>query len=284
MSSIIQFAKKLGLRMQEADTATHAAALAYNFLFALFPLLLFLAALLGLFHLPRISQYIQGPLSVVLAPDLRRLILRVISEASRFKSPTLLSVGAFGFIWAMSAALHRLTLALNFAYGITKPTRPWWQNFVLCVGMGLFLGTLLVVSEILAEWGSDIARWLSLVFAHPAPAPILIEAMRWLVVLLFMWIILTIIYNWLPEHHAHFRWFSTGTGVVMCLWVLIIIGFSMYTSGFSYYNQTYGSIGVVILLMLYLYILSFALLLGGEIDALRVQHANSARLTPTAHH
>ncbi len=270
MTTIVQIAKKLALRVQEADTAAHAAALAYNFLFALFPLLLFLAALLGLLHLPRITQYIQGPLSVVLAPDLRRLIVRVISQASRFKSPTLLSVGAVGFIWAMSAALRRLMLALNFAFGIKKPTRTWWHSLLLCVGLGLLLGTLLVVSEVLAEWGTDIVRWLVHALVYPVPSLLFVQAVRWMIVLLFMWIILTVIYNWLPERHDRFRWFSYGTGVVMALWVLIAIGFSLYTAKFNYYNKTYGSIGVVILLMLYLYILSFALLVGGEIDALWV--------------
>lgn len=268
MNRVVGVSRKLVVRLQQADTTAHAAALAYNFLFALFPLLLFLAALLGLLHLPQVTHYIQGPLSVVLAPDLRHLILGVIAEASRFKSPTLVSVGALGFVWAMSGALRQLIIALNLAYGITRPTRHWWHTLLLSLALGILLGALMVVSEILSEWGSDILRWLMLALGHRVPPNFAVQALRWFIVLLFMWLILTLVYNWLPERHDRFCWFSLGTGVVMILWVLISVGFSLYTAYFNYYNKTYGGIGVVILLMLYLYILSFALLLGGEIDAL----------------
>ncbi len=260
--------KQLFSRIQRADTAAHAAALAYNFLFALFPLLLFLAALLGMMHLPSVKSYFRSPVSALIAPNLRKLILSSISEASRFKSPALLSVGALGFVSAMSGALRQLINALNFAYRVSKPKRKPWKTVLLSVFLGIFLGVLIVLAEAVSTVGGDIIRWLSLAALHHRPSPIVGEAGRWLVFFALMWFILTLIYNWLPDDAGPFRWMTPGTLAAMVLWIVISLGFSLYAANFNHYNQTYGSLGVVILLMLYLYVLAFALLVGGEINAL----------------
>lgn len=265
---MIAWAKQLIRRIQHADTTSYAAALAYNFLFALFPLLLFLAALLGMLHLGSVKSYLQGPVSVLIAPTLRELILSAISQASRFKSPTLLSVGAAGFVWAMSGALRQLMNALNHAYRISKLQRPVWKSVLLSLGLGVLLGVLMVASVAIGALGRDIIGWLALTLVHHSPSAWAVDSVRWFMLLALMWIILTLIYNWLPDQRRPFRWMTAGTAVVMGLWILISLGFSVYASHFNHYNRTYGSVGAVILLMLYLYVLSFALLLGGEINAI----------------
>lgn len=268
MTAAAAWSKQLFRRIRRADTAAHAAALAYNFLFALFPLLLFLAALLGMLHLPSIKTYLEGPAGELMAPSLRSLILTSISEASRFKSPALLSVGAAGFVTAMSGALRQLVNALNYAYRVAQPKRKFWKTLLLSVGLGVFLGVLIVVSEVVSLVGGDIVRWLALTVLHHNPSPWAAEAVRWAVFLALMWFTLTLVYNWLPDDAGPFRWMTPGTFVAMVLWILISLGFSVYAGHFDHYNKTYGSVGVVILLMLYLYVLSFALLVGGEINAL----------------
>lgn len=260
--------KRLMKQVQQADTASYAAALAYNFLFALFPLLLFLAALLGTLHLPTVKLYLEGPDGVIIPASVRHLVLAVIADASRFRSPTLISVGALGFVWVMSGALRQLTDALNHAYGVTRKKRPFFRTLALSVGLGIILGVLIMAALAIGTIGVSLVRWLVATIWHDPLRPWGAEAIRWAALLALIWLCLTLIYNWLPSYRAPFRWLSPGAAAVGVLWILISAGFSLYSSHFSYYNRTYGSLGAVILLMLYLYVLSFALLLGGAINKL----------------
>ena len=268
MGRLVRVGKALFHRLQTADTASYAAALAYNFLFALFPLLLFLTALLGLLHLPSVASFFRGPVSVLMAPSLRHLILTVIVEASRHRSPTLLSIGALGFIWAMSGAIRQLIDALNHAYRFTRPKRRIWVTILLSLGLGVLVGVALTVAEAVMALGGDAIGWLSSGVVHHPVSPLLMECIRWVVLLALMWIVLTVVYNWLPDHIERMRWMTPGTGAVMVMWILISVGYAFYVSHFNHYNKTYGSLGAVILLMLYLYILSFSLLIGAELNAI----------------
>lgn len=265
---MITWIKTLVFRVQHADTASYAAALAFNFLFALFPLLLFSTALLAMLHLPSVAHDLSGPLKALIPQALRHLILATIASASRFKSPTLLSVGALGFLFSMSSAIRQLSNALNHAYRIPKVKRKLWTTLSLSLGLGLLFGILIVASLVISAIGGDIIRWIALARFHHRPGPLMESSLRWLTLLALLWIILTLIYNWLPDHGHRFRWMTLGTGIVMILWIIISLGFSLYAAHFNHYNRTYGSLGAVILMMLYLYALSFALLLGGEINAL----------------
>ncbi len=268
MQRLVAVGKALFHRVQTADTAAYAAALAYNFLFALFPLLLFLTALLGLLHLPSIASFFRGPGRVLIAPSLRHLILAVTTEARRHRSPTLLSVGAIGFIWAMSGAIRQLVDALNHAYRIAHPKRPIWATILLSLGLGILVGVALTAAEAVMALGGDAVGWLSSGVVHHPLSPLLMACIRWAVLFALMWIVLTVVYNWLPDHIERMRWMTPGTGAVMVLWILISVGFAFYVSHFNHYNKTYGSLGAVILLMLYLYILSFSLLIGAELNAI----------------
>lgn len=252
--------------MGKADTASYAAAMAYNFLFALFPLLLFLTALLGLIHLPHVSQFFRGPAGVLIAPNIRQLILRTIHEAERHRSPTLLSLGVLGFLWGMSGALRQLADALNHAYGYHRLKRPMWKTVIRTILLGLFLGVLLTSAEALVGLGGDLIRLLALHWFGHSPNRFLVQGIRWIVLLALMWVILVIAYNWLPDHIPRFQWFSAGILLAIVAWIAISLGFSFYAAHFNRYNMTYGGLGGVVLLMLYLYILSFALLFGADLD------------------
>jgi membrane protein len=157
---------------------------------------------------------------------------------------------------------------LNHAYRIDHPHRSWWRKIALSLGLGVLVGSLMVASVAIGTWGRDIIGWLFLTVLHRAAGPALADVIRWVMLLALMWVVLSLIYNWLPDRVQSFRWNLPGTYAVMMLWVIISLGFSVYASHFNHYNRTYGSLGVVILLMLYLYVLSFALLIGGEINAL----------------
>ena len=137
-----RFVQSLIHRMIRDDAVTYAAALAFNFLFALVPLLLFLSALLAFLHLSRdASQLIQGPLTQVLPRPLLAFIVHFWRQLVVRRRPTLLSAGALGFLWGMSGAFRQLIDAMNHAYELPLPRRrPWWKTYALSALAGLSAG------------------------------------------------------------------------------------------------------------------------------------------------
>ncbi len=262
-------------QMRRHRVTVYAAALSYSFIFALFPLLLFVAALLAFLGAGHRIPILHGPESHLLAPGLLRLLEGAITSASRFKSPTLLSVGAIGFLGAMSSAIRQLMTAFNAVYGIETSRRGFLATFALSVGLGLILGLLVVFAELVMVAGSHVIRSITLQSGMSGVSLALSQGVSWGLFLLTLWCVLTLLYNWLPESSTRFRWFLPGTVTALLLWLIMSWGFSLYVSHFAHYDRTYGSLGGVILLLLYLYLVSLTLLIGGLVNAIHDQRVAS---------
>jgi membrane protein len=133
--------------------------------------------------------------------------------------------------------------------------------------VGLTVGTLMVLAESFMVAGQELTRWAIGHLTHSAVSPWIVTVVRWIIFLVLLWAILTFIYNGLARPRPHFRWLTPGSAVVTVTWVLLSLGFSFYTAHWATYNTLYGSLGAVILLMIYLNLLSYALLIGGAINA-----------------
>lgn len=277
MSEDIAFIRAVLRHIPEDHLAPYAAALAYSFLFALFPLLLFLAALLGLLHVGTLHQVFSGPVATLVPQRVRGLIFSAIHRAGRFDSPSLLSVGVLGFMTATSSALRQMVQALNAAYSVEIVTRKAWQTMGLSIGLGTLMGCLLAFSQVVLWAGTSLVQAFLVSMFHTRIALALASAIRWGVFFVLIWVLLSLMYNWLPDKRLKFRWVLPGTLVVVLLWIVMSLGYSFYASHFSHYSETYGSLGAVILLMLYLYILSFALLIGGVVNALWLERTLERR-------
>lgn len=251
----------LGRRLVRDDIAAYAAALTYNLLFALFPLILAISALVP----ARVRTSLVAPLATVVTPEVIALLRHTAGSAA--VHPTLAYVGVLGYIWGMSGAFRRLIDALNHAYELPLPLRrKGWQTFLLSVILALTLGLLLVAAMGMATFGRDIVTLV------PGPPAGLVRAdivlgMRWVALLALGLLMMDVLYAFAPDRPRGFRLFSPGAGAAMGAWLLISLGFSQYLAHFNSYDLLYGSVGAVILLLLYLYFLSYALLLGAELDA-----------------
>ncbi|MHB1611590.1 MAG: YihY/virulence factor BrkB family protein [Sulfobacillus sp.] len=268
MKAWIISGRQLAMRIARNDVSSYAAALAYNFLFALFPLMLFLTALLGFLHLPPLNAIGQGPLGAIIPTPVMRLVFRTVSAIVYHKNPALLSVGALGFLWAMSGAFRQLIDAMNHAYEVPYPwRRKYWKTYLLSIILGLGIGLALLVLVVVTVSGVHVLQWALLWAMGIHAAGWVVLVIRWILVLAGFLSILAIIYSVLPDQPQVFTFWSWGGIVAVTVFVLISIGFSYYASHFSSYNRLYGSLGGVMILMLYLYLLGWALLLGAEINA-----------------
>lgn len=261
----------LAARVVKDDIGAFAAALTYNLLFALFPLALALAALVPALHLAAAQRALLAPLSAVVDPEVVSLIGHTAAHGGHVPSPSLACVGVGGYLWGMSAAFRRLMDAFNHAYGCPLPLRRSpWETVVLSVVLALTLGVGLVAAMVVAVVGQDLTRAVLPALAWWAGGPVA-AALRWLTLLALAVVMLAVLYGVAPDRPRVFHWFSPGAVAAIAIWMAISLGFSRYLSHFNSYNLVYGSVGAVILLLLYLYFLSYALLIGGELNALLQQ-------------
>jgi membrane protein len=276
--------RELGRRvwheLDEDEVIDRAAALAYYFLFALFPTLLFLTSLLGLLPLPGLMERLLEYVNEAVPPDAASILGRTLEEVQAGAHGGLLSIGAVAALWAASSGMASVMTALNVAYDV-EDTRPWWTrrllSIVLTVGFALFILGALMLLVFGGRIGAALAAGLGL-------GPFFTLAWNVLnvpLVIAFVLIGIALVYYLAPAAKQHWRWVTPGSVVALVLWLAMSMGLRLYVAHFADYSATYGSIGGVILLMLWLYLTGVALLVGAEINA-EIEHAAAARGEVTA--
>ena len=265
--------KELGRRVYaetlDDDVLGRSAQLSYYFLLALFPALLFITSLLG-YLAGEDSQLRQGlfqSLSAVLPGDASQLIAKTVNDVTQASGGGKLSFGVLATLWAASNGMGAISESLNAAYDL-KETRPWWKVRLTAVGLTLALTFLIVTALVLVLYGHDIADaaagWLGLGSAFATAWKVL----QWPLVLAFVLLAFALIYYFGPDaHQQHWTWITPGAVVGVALWLLISFAFKAYLSYFNSYSATYGSLGAVIILMLWFYFTGTAILIGGEINS-----------------
>src|ERR687898_925583 len=256
------------------DALGLGAQLAFYLILAIFPFILFLVAILDAFSSssPQFAAELFDYLRRLLPAQVFDLIQTYTENTLRNKdtAPGLLSVGIFGTIWAASGAFAALINALNRAYDVQE-TRPFWKVRGIAILMTLGLSILILIGVLLLVLGPQIGEAIANVFGLEETFTLVWEVVRWPVALFFMVFTVALLYYFAPDVDQPFRWITPGGLIGVLLWVLASVGFNFYVSNFGSYNKTYGSIGAVIVLLLYLYISSLTILFGATLNATLVR-------------
>jgi membrane protein len=272
---MVQLAKRVWSEFSEDEVSDRAAALAYYFLFALFPALLFMTALLGLLPIPNLMDRLMDYVSQALPGDAASIIEKTLGEIIAGAGGGLLSIGVLGALWAGSNGMSSIMSALNVAYDV-KETRPWWKTKLLAIGLTLgfsvFILSALVLIIFGPKIGETVAGWVGLGAAFTFVWNIVSIP----IVMVLVAIGIGLVYYLAPAVEQHWRWVTPGSAVALVLWLGASFALRFYVTNFANYNATYGSIGGVILLMLWLYLSGMALLLGAEVNA-EIEHAAARR-------
>ena len=260
---------------QRDDALGLAAQLAFYLILAIFPFILFSVALLDAFGSsdPRFVDELFGYLRQVLPAQVFDLIETYTERTLRDEdtAPGLLSVGILGTIWAASGAFSALINALNRAYGVQE-TRPYWKVKGIAILMTLGLSVLVLGGALLLIAGPSIGETIAEVFTLGDEFMVAWNVARWPAALLFMVATVALLFYFAPNAGQPFRWITPGGFVGIALWVLASLLFNAYlSSDFNTYDRTYGSIGTVIVLLLYLYISSLTILFGATLNATLVR-------------
>ena len=275
MRTLLSFAalKRAAQEFQSDDAMGLAAQLAYYLVLALFPFILFLVAVLDTFSNPEFATQILVYLRQVLPAEVFAIIDGYIGQflSNESSAPGLLSVGILGTIWAASGAFSAIINALNKAYDVEE-TRPYWKVKGIAILMTIGLSGLILAGVLLLVVGPDIGKAIADYFGLGGVFTVVWGIGRWVGALLFLVFTVALIYYFAPDAGQPFRWITPGGFIGVFLWILASLAFRFYLStDFNSYSVTYGSIGAVIILLLYLYISSLAILFGAELNATLVR-------------
>jgi len=257
---------------QRDDALGLAAQLAFYLILALFPFLLVLVSLMGTFSSPALARDVLDYFQQVTPQQVYGLIDSYLSDilSGSKPAPGLFSIGLLITLWSASGAFAALINALNKAYDIEE-TRPFWKVRGIALLMTLGLSVLILLGVLLLVFGPPIGRGIADLFGLGDVFLLVWNIVRWPVALFFMVFTVALLYYFAPDADQPFRWITPGGFIGVLLWVLASLVFRFYVSNFGSYDETYGSIGAVIVLLLYLYISSLTILFGAELNATLVR-------------
>jgi membrane protein len=248
------------------DMTTYSAALSYAALFALFPFLIFLIALLGALQIPQFFTWLLDQSRTAIPSDGFQLVENVITDIQGQTRSGLLSISIVTAIWGASSGIRSVMNAMNVAFGVEE-TRPALKRYLLSVLYTVGLAILLIAGAGVMLTGPDAIEWLAGEVGLGNLFITLWTWLRWPVLALLLMLTTALIYYVAPNVDQPFVFITPGAVVAVSLWLVASFGFSVYVSNFSSYNSTYGSLGGIVVLLLFFYISSAVLLLGAEVNA-----------------
>jgi Predicted membrane protein len=247
----------------------NSAALAYYFLLALFPLLLFLTSVIGVLlgSGTGLRHSLFNYLSSVLPSSASDLVSNTMYEVSDASGGGKISFGILAALWAASNGMGAISESLNVAYHVEE-TRPWWKQRFTAVGLTIALAVIIISALVLVLYGGRIADGLAASYGLGDTFTILWKVLQWPIVLFALLSGFALIYYWAPSlKDQDWKWVTPGSVVAVCLWLIVSFVFRVYLHYFDSYSKTYGSLGAVIILMLWFYVTGAAILIGGEINS-----------------
>ncbi|PHX36230.1 ribonuclease BN, partial [Pseudomonas sp. NZIPFR-PS2] len=234
------------------EMPTYASALAYQMLFSLFPFLLFLIALIGFLHLPDFFTWLRLQSELVLPPQALEQVNPVIDQLQQSKGG-LLSVGIVIALWTASAGVRLMMSAMNAAYDVVEG-RPIWKRFPLSIFYTVGIAGMLLAAAALMVLGPQVMEWLAGQIGMQEFVVTLWTILRWPLIVILLMFAVALMYYVMPDVEQKFRFITPGSVLAVVVWIVASLGFGYYVKTFADYNAMYGSIGAIIVLLLYFYI------------------------------
>ena len=262
-------AKRVWADIGKDEIFGRAAQLSYYFLLALFPLLLFLMSVIGLImgSGTGLRHSLFNYLGKVLPSSASEMVSNTVFEVTSASGGGKISFGILAALWAASAGMGAISESLNVAYHV-KETRAWWKRRLIAVGLTLALAVLIITALVIVLYGSRIADGLASSYGLGSGFTLAWKILQWPIVLFFLLLGFALIYYWAPDlRDQNWRWVTPGSVVAVVFWLLVSFGFRLYLHYFDSYSKTYGSLGAVIILMLWFYFTGAAILIGGEVNS-----------------
>ena len=264
--------KRTFREVQADDVLGLAAQLAYYFFLALFPTLLFLIALASFLPAEDLVGRVVAMLQGVAPGEVVSIIREQLTKIAEGEQAGLLSFGVAAALWSSSAAMVAIISALNRAYDV-EDGRPWWKQRLVAILLTLGVSLFLLVATALVVAGPEMAEFITSRLGLSDAVEWTWKILQWPLVFILVTSAVGLIYYFAPDVDQDWVWITPGSLVATVLWLLASLGFRTYVVNFGSYNETYGAIGGVMVLMLWLYISGLVILVGAEMNA-EIEHAS----------
>jgi membrane protein len=266
---LVDFFKLTYKEMNEDHVTAFAGNLTYKGLFAIFPFFTFLLSLLGLFNATDLVNTMVDKLSGVAPQSATDFIEGQLLSITRSQADSAFTFGAIVSIllalWGVSGAFRSVMEAMNVMYEVEED-RPFWKVYGLSIFMSLAVIVLLVGALVLVVFGESIGVRVADLVGLGSVFATIWSIVQWPVVALVVLFAFAMIYYFAPAARQRFRWISPGSILAFVFWLIFSLLFSLYASIAGSYNETYGSLAGVIVLMLYVYYSALIMLIGAEVN------------------
>lgn len=269
-----ELARRVWGGINRNDLINRAYELAYNFLLAVFPMLLFMLGLLGMLAAEgselraNLFYYFQ----LVLPPIAYKMLVQTVYEVTPISTGGKLTFGLLFALYSGSAGMTQLMSTLNAAYEV-REERSWIRVHLISLTLTLAMAVLLIAALFLVLAGSQMVASAGKAFGYSAAAWIVGKILQWGVALAFVVFAFAVIYYFAPNvHEQHWYWITPGSIVGVLMWAIASVAMRIYLHFFNNYSKTYGSLGAVIVLMLWFYLTGLSFLIGSQINA-TIEHA-----------
>jgi membrane protein len=244
-----------------------ASSLAYNFMLAIFPAIIFLFTLIPYIPIANFQDQLMNLILLVLPTNAYLAVESTLKDIVTNQNSKLLS---FGFVFALFFAtngVHTLMQAFNKS-SLLIETRTWITQRLVALYLTLLVAFALISGLALITIGEYVFSFLKSELRFRDSFWIfVIELARWIILIIIYFVTISILYRYGPAHAKKWRFFSAGSWMATILAILIFGGFSYYINHFGNYNKIYGSIGTLIVMMIWLYLNSLIILVGFELNA-----------------
>jgi membrane protein len=257
--------KRTIAEMDEDNCLGLAAQLAFYFFLALFPALLFLVALIGYLPIENMLTEMLDALGTVAPTEVLHLLRAQLDELARGSHGSILTLGIAGAIWSSSAAMVAIINALNHAYDVSE-RRPWWKRRVVGIGLTVALALFIVLSLALVLTGPGVASTMAVWLGLGPTFGVLWTVARWPLIIFLVVLGVDLVYHFAPNRRGRWVWITPGSLLATSLWILSSFVFRFYVANLANFNATYGAIGGVVVLLLWFYVSSLAILVGAELN------------------
>jgi membrane protein len=269
-----RFGRDLRTKLKKDQVTNGAAALAFYWMLALFPAAIFVLTLLPYLPIANLEQAIMDLLKQAMPGEAAGVFEETVKNIVSNRKAGLLSFGLLFTVWSASSGIYAVMQQLNNVHD-TEETRPFFKARGVALGLTLAAVLLVVGSLALAVAGGVIQRWLGNAFGFSPALLLFFAALRWVVIGVALLFAVALVYHFGPAvKERRFALVTPGTVAGTVILGVASLAFKLYVSHLGSYDKTYGSLGAVIALLMWLFVTGLVLLVGAEIDVLAARRGH----------
>jgi len=253
--------------LTEGYITSRAAAISFSVFLAIFPFMIFLFTIIPFIPIRNFQQSLLGIIQDFMPRMAYESVKETIIDIVTRPRSSLLIINLILTLYFSTNGVNSLIAAFNNTYHALE-TRSSFKQYLVSILIVLINSILLIIAIGLITFGSELLSWiLPDVIQNSAMVILLLQLLRWLIIVGLLLMAISFIYYLAPAKHRSFRFFSAGSMLATILIVITTLGFNFYVDNFSSYNALYGSLGTLMIVLVWIYINSISMIVGFELNA-----------------